>query len=637
MHRISIPVCILLLTLTACGKDNPVNPMQKPGEISFCGDTSTRYLWGFFDIDINRSSGEINAVPMRTAGFNANVVRFLQPPASPVNMLTISLQPGSDLTSGMLILNVTIRHPFLSLPIYRGFDVRGIIMSDGGSTGIYDPTISYHLPDGTRLLNPDGYTRWWNQVEFTSYGIIFGYTEGALANHAFNSTATLNPYKLFADGLSPTAPIIALNPDSRATFSTSPGINTRQYRIQFNISGVPKYRFKYAVDASWSLPDPQYAPSYPVEAYDLSANCQEAYLVQVSDFEEIPYYVNETTYGGDCVFLMTIGDWQASSPDDFSSQIAHIWVESPTLIPKPIDVFPNAKFYNSNHPTKITYRITIPSCTPTGLEGQKFLITVESANPSTYAPQIQGDPNAFAWPKAPLAAYAIVDVPISNSGQTDPDKYWIVGLPDWCALTEFCTSGADNLQLITNLVKWDLEGPQNELTKVKWWEGHLTPTPPYSTSIIQNHVQSLGYTFERTAEAVFTPDGCRMIIVVLVKSPWSGSYIPFTQNEADSMRLFVKNGGILCFLIENPTYFEPEVMNDLFDLLGIPLGYGGFAEPPSTATITENITPHYLTTNMTTWQYWTCGEWILESPECISLIRTPTNEDVVVLAPIEIG
>jgi hypothetical protein len=588
-----------------------------------------------WDIACDTRTGEIKTVPLRTADFNSNVVRFLQPPASPISMLTVSLQPGSNLPAGYLVLNITLRHPFFSLPQFRGFDVRGIILTEGGSIGIHDSGISYRLPDGSLLLNPDGYTRWWNQTEFTSYGLIFGYTEGSKATPGFTATATLNPYKLFADGLAPDAPVNTLDPDSRATFSTSPGINTRRYRAQFDINGTPKIRFKYAVDASWSLPDPSYNPDFPIEAYDLSANCQEPYLLQAPIFEEKPYWVNVTTYGGDAVFLLTIGDWQAKSGPDVLSQLSHVWVESPTLLDSPLDIIPGMEFVSSTHPTQATFRCTIPHCHPTGPTGQQFLITAESANPTTYAPSIDGDPNAFVWPKAPLAAYALVDVPISDQGPVEPQEYWVVGLPDWCSLTEFCTDGADNLQLITNLVKWDLDGPYNDNSVVKWWEGHIQPTPPWGTYVIDQHVTSLGYTFARTSEPVFDPTNCRMIIVVLAMSLGS-QYLPFSDAEIADMKHFVKDGGVLCFLIENPDYFNPVAMA-VIDQLGIPLGYGGYAQPPSTATITSDITPDYLTSNMQSWQYWTCGKWVLNSPDCVSLIRTPTGEHVVVKAPIEVG
>lgn len=629
----TIKSAILVLLICGCsGGANPANPNSAISD--FAAEPTGHQSWGTWDVAVDADSG-VTIVPLRTAEFNANVVKFLQPPMAPINLLTMALVSGSDIPNGYLVLDITLRHPFNGLGQYRGFDVRGIILTKGGIEGLHDPTISYRTPDGARLLNADGYTRWWNQVEFTSYNTILGYTDGAKSTPGFLSTATLNPYKLFADGLASNAPLNSLNYDSRATFSTNPGVNTRRYRLQFKITDIPKFGFRYSIDASWSLPDPSFAPDYPVEAFDLSANCQEPYFIQAPVFEEMPYFVDDTTFGGDAVFLLTVGDWQASSPDQVLSQLSHIWIESPMLFDTPVDVLPNLEFVSSNHHTQATFRCTLTGLHPTSLTDQWLLITAESANPDTYAPQINGDPGAFAWPDQPLAAFALVDVPISDEGPQQPGDYWIVGLPDWCSLTEFCTDGADNLQLITNLVKWDLDGPFNDNSMVKWWEGHVIPTPPYSTYIIQQRVESLNYTFTRTSEPAFDPTGCRMIIIVLVHGG-APNYPPFTDQEVADMKDFVKNGGVLCVLIENPNYFDPISFDQLMDQLGAPLGFGGYAEPPSNTTVTTDITPHYLTSNMLSWQYWTCGEFTLESPDCISLIRTAYGEHVVVLAPIDV-
>ncbi len=637
LHSLAIFILALLL-LIGCGQGDPVSVEPGTGESTASSSASSspaceRMTWGIWDFICDPATGSLETIPLRSAGFNVNVVRFLQPPISPVNMLTVSIQSGTDIPNGLWVVDVNIRHPFFSMPIYRGFDVRGIVMAEGSVVGMHDSGVLYHAPDGTRLLNPDGYTRWWNQTEFTSYGKIFGYTEGSRAIPGFTSTATLNPYKLFADDLGEKDPVFALDPDRRATFGTVPGINSRRYVIQFDIDGgSPPVRFKYAVDASWALPDKLYEPIYPLEAYSPSANCREVYLLSTAEFEEIPYYVDPSTNGGSAVFGLTIGDWQATPTTTVLDELSHIWVESPTMLSAPIDVLPSAQIIGSDHPTQATVRITVPGCHPTGPDDQYFLITAESAHPDSYMPQIQGDPYAFDWPDAALAAYSIVDVPISDQAP-QLESGLVVGLPDWCSLTEFCTNGSDNLQFVTNLVNWDLDGFYNDEIRVKWWEGHVIPTPPYSTGIIQNHITSLGYTFERTSEPEFLPEGCRMIIVVQVKAP-GGGYTPFTPVEADRMRDYVKNGGILCFLIENPTYFDPGELELLLDMLQVPLGYGGFAEPPSDTTLTTEITPHELTTNVENWQYWTCGEWILESDECISLVRSPTEEHIVVLAPI---
>lgn len=633
-------ICLVFGVIIGCSHGDPVNMEASDGQSAEQGTNQDiayntgHFNWGIWDVTCDPETGNIEPVPLRSASLNGNILRFLQPPASPVLLLTISLATGSDIPNGLICVNMAIRHPFIGHNRFRGFDMRGIILAEGGMTGLHDPTVNYHMPDGTRMLNPDGYTRWWNQVEFTTYDTIFGYTEGWIKVPGFVADATINPYKLFADDLDELESLGELDPDTRATFGLVPGINIRRYEMQFNLEGDPPVRFRYSVDVSWSLPDPAYEPEFPIEAFDLSANCQEPYMLNITQFEEIPYYVDDTNRGGKAVFQMVIGDWQAESGESVLDQLSHIWVESPTMLENPIDVLPTAEFVSSNHHTQGIFRITVPNCVPSGLDGQRILVTAESAWPDTYAPNIGGDTSMFDYPDSPLAAFNLFDVPINPEAPQQEDFY-VYGLPDWCSLTEFCTDGADNLQFVTNLVSMDLVGSFNDNNIVKWWGGKVNPHAPYSTSIIQNHVNSLGYTFSRTYETEFDPTDCRVVIVNFVRSG-SASYLPFSSEEVAEMKDFVANGGILAFLIENPSYFDPVTFDPLMDSLGVPFAYGGAAEPPSTTTPTTDITDHPLTAGVETWQYWTCGEFLLESEDCISLVRSPTGEHIVVVAPIDV-
>ena len=54
-----------------------------------------------------------------------------------------------------------------------------------------------------RLLNPDGYSRWWNPAEFPNNGTIFGYNDGLLGapDSYADYNNTLNGYKYFCDDL----------------------------------------------------------------------------------------------------------------------------------------------------------------------------------------------------------------------------------------------------------------------------------------------------------------------------------------------------------------------------------------------------------------------------------------------------
>jgi len=95
---------------------------------------------------------------------------------------------------------VAITHP-LNTAEFDGYDVMGVLIGDGSGALAYNGGAYAKSGTDQYLLNPDGYTRWFNPTEFTSPG-VFGYTPGALATPGYTATATINPYKLYADGLS---------------------------------------------------------------------------------------------------------------------------------------------------------------------------------------------------------------------------------------------------------------------------------------------------------------------------------------------------------------------------------------------------------------------------------------------------
>jgi len=637
----AVTIGIIFIFVFGCSGGNPVDT-----PVDTTGGTVTQQasaddghvLWGLWEFELDPATETVEAIPLRSASFNANVVKFLQPPSSPIHLLTVTLEQGSDIATGFWVLDVTIRHPFLSYAKFRGFDVRGILMTEGGSVGIYDPTINYRSSGGTRLTNADGYTRWWNPQEFTTYGTILGYTEGAKVIPGDFADATLNPYKLFTDALDETAPLVSMDPEMRATFATMPGVNTRRYKIQFDIDGgPPPLRFKYAIDASWSLPDPAYEPDYPVEAYDRSANCQEPYLLNVPVFEEIPYYENVTTYGGDAVFLLTIGDWQteeSGGPGAVLGQLKHIWVESPTLIDAPIDVMPSAEFVNSSHETQGTFRVTVPDCSPSGVIGQQFLITAESYSPSTYMPQIQGDPYMFDWPEEALASYTIVDVPIYHDGPIEPLDAMMICFSDWATIAGPCFQDSGCAVFCANMITWDIEGPANDNLLVKFWSGHHDPIPNYGTSEFGQLVNDLGYDFEEDNEPLFDAANCRLIIVNFCGASSGGDFAPFTDDEIADMKAFMAEGGILAMMTEAETWVVPEWVNTFLDQMGMDITYGGPAEPDGGFMYTSNITEHELTLGMDDFCYVTTGHYLIESDDVISLVRSEYDQHLVVLAPV---
>ncbi len=414
----AILILLLAIASAGCAGASAVLPDSSPPDnitqVSYEGMVG-RTLWGLWDARLDKESLTVNVTPMRSADFTCNVTRFMQPPYSPVNMLSISIGPGSDPANGFFIVDVTVRHPFPGLNKFNGFDVRGILLSNGSEHGIHDPSVIIAAQGETRLKNADGYTRWWNYPEFTTYGTIFGFTFGSLAPPN-QPTATVNPYKYFADGLDADAQMSELNTANRGFFSTNPGVNTRRYEIQFkNIGGQNILDFQYAVDASWALPDPAFEPEYPVEAFPLSANCAEAFMVEVTDAGSDAWWGGPGQSGGKLVLDIAVSDWQGlENPGGALGQISEIWLEGPVLNGA-VEVLGSAQVIDPGGLTAVV-RATIDDLNLTQSGPEYLFGAVVSSSPSTYEPQVPGG-SAFAHPDAPLSAYFLAQVDIKAAGE----------------------------------------------------------------------------------------------------------------------------------------------------------------------------------------------------------------------------
>jgi hypothetical protein len=359
-------------------------------------------LWGFYDVDLNEANNLFELRPIRGLAFQANVTRFLQPPLAPVNLLSIAIDPSSDFPSGHIILDATIQHPFVGFPRLRGFDVRGILMAEASMP---NPSGEGELWPGlseTLLLNADGYTRWWNPTEFTTYGKIFGYTEGAKAIPGYHASGTINGYKYFADSLGPEAPIGELDLVSRGTFSADVGINTRRYEIQFAMkpTGAPDFRFNYAITASYAAPINEDDPTFPVESFPMEANMPEAFRLNVTDTASTAYFENESTYGGDLKFDLEVFDWGFATSSTAGDEVGGILMTSPTLFPGVLALDMTVAAPGST-PYSRTWLVEIYDVTPSAVENQEILISVLSSNVTTYAPDIPGI-TGFVYPPRSL-------------------------------------------------------------------------------------------------------------------------------------------------------------------------------------------------------------------------------------------
>ncbi len=469
-HLILLSVAIALGLALAIGCASGTGPAQllsppagprDSADSSVCG----RSLWGLWDVAFDPSAQRFDVVPLRGAMFQANVTKFLQPPSAPIHLLTIQLDTGaSNIPAGYIVCDITLKHPFIGLPRFRGFDVLGIVMGDASLSGNTAGEL-WPAQNELRVVNADGYTRWWNPTEFTTYGTIFGYTQGAKTPAGFHASGIVNGFKYLADDLEPDEPIDQLDLAARGTFSVNPGINTRLYEIQFPTpGGTPNFHFNYAITASYYAPTTEDDPTFPVGVFPMSANMAEAFRISVTDAGSTAYYVNETTYGGDLDLDIEVFDWGLADAVSVDAEILALEIGSDLIGGWHSYPVSDLSCDPGSTPFSRIFHMSWTDVTPSGVDGQELFIKVLSAQPSSYAPDIPGI-SGFDYPEGiPLAACAVYEAEISPIGPQDnqPPIVGTVSGPDWVLLDSqdvYALSDATDPEDGTELtILWDNDG-----------------------------------------------------------------------------------------------------------------------------------------------------------------------------------
>ena len=293
---------MLILLMTGCSSGDynpPIIPETINGDAQADIPTavenapSNHLLWGLWQFTADPAAGTLDVARLRGASMHLNAVPFLEGPP----LVNLSIESDIVFNGNMLDVDIGLRHPFLGLNEFTGFDVRGILISNGNLTGFDDPALRLALTGSTRLRNADGYTRWWNPNEFPydSTAAIFGYKDGLLgapdSDADFN--CTLNGYKYFSDDLGINDGLDELNPAHRGYFKAG-SKNVRHYAMQLGTEGLV---FNYAVDASWEFPvDPPPYSNVP-EAFALEANAPESHRITVEEqFNDM--WSNGTDFNG---------------------------------------------------------------------------------------------------------------------------------------------------------------------------------------------------------------------------------------------------------------------------------------------------------------------------------------------------
>jgi hypothetical protein len=406
-----ISLLILMVIAIGCSGTNGISSPKIDNNdiVAMSSGTSvgnSQQLWGLWNIEIDTSTGQWTAIPLRTASFTANVNKILE--AKPGNLAIQNLDLSQYLSDGILNCTVTLRHPFPGLSKYNGFDVWGVFMSNASTTLNYE-NLGYSVhgnSDEAVMLNPDGYTRWYNQPEFDGGGIpLFGYWPGKLGNLPAPS-AVLNPYKIFADGLNAE--------DDYYQWITDPGnaadrgifragaSNSRRYSLQFPMdAGKPKLIFQYAVVATWEPGDPALTgdpAAYDAGDFPSSANVDEPFFINALTGSSDLFYIDSTTFGGTFKASLEIFDWQGGSVlgNGVPNEINRVILEgdflpggSQELAQSQLATVASAGTINSS-----VFQIDIPNCTPHASGDVNFWMIVESAglNGATYG---QGFPTMY--------------------------------------------------------------------------------------------------------------------------------------------------------------------------------------------------------------------------------------------------
>jgi hypothetical protein len=383
--------------------------------------------WGMWEVTLDPTTSTAHIVPLRTLEFTANVTQFMQPPIAKKNLLGISIDPATDFATGHVVVDVSFTHPFPGLDTYTGFDVRGVCIGNGSTSGVVDGAVLYAGYNDLRVQNADGMTRWFNPTEFSTYGTIFGFTLGKLGTPSTAFTATLNGYKYFCDGLAKDTDLAQFFADPLCTnprgFFSAGNTITRTYDLQFPMpGGVPQISFQYAVVASWEPPIVQ-PPVLIPEDFMLSANCQEAYVITTADQSNM-YWLSPSEKGGNLVLDVTVFDHQGvDDVGGVADEVGKIHLESQYgLIIGDLATFEGAALASAlveSNAKYARYLLKVPEAetNPTSGGVYPILVIVETAGPLTYDSGVPG----FVFPDTSfLSSYVIASITVGGVSTNIP-------------------------------------------------------------------------------------------------------------------------------------------------------------------------------------------------------------------------
>jgi hypothetical protein len=377
---------------------------------------NSHQLWGMWQFVADPAAQSLDIYELRTSEMHINALPFLEPPP----LIYLSLET-LQFNGNIIETDIGLRHPFLGLNEFTGMDVCGVLITRGSVSGYDDSSIVMAGEGDTRLLNADGYTRWWNPVEFpVNEGTMFSYNDGLLGapHSAADYNATVNGYKLFCDDLvDPDASVDTVDVTSRCIFSAGQK-NIRHYSIEIGNDGLV---FNYAIDANWQFP--QGDPPYSVpDDFGPEANRAEAWNFTVTMPENTLWNDGEEN-GGD--LSLSVEVW-----DHFNADMNTVKVESPGNF----DAVSTSVAVGGGEGYS-TYEVDIVDATP-GPEEIELFITIEAAdgadNPYVYFfDSAAVDDEPYGPPECGTGNHGTpINTPFTDVGTvTRFDAAWLVNGP----------------------------------------------------------------------------------------------------------------------------------------------------------------------------------------------------------------
>lgn len=302
---LTVVISAFLLIAGCSSGEIPTTPSQQ--EINPSSNAQTHTCLGLWQFRIDPENESIEVVPLRGEQLHMNGLAFMEPPVG----RSLSIDEVVDMTSNEVTVDIRLNHPYPGMDFACAFDVCGILISHGSK---YFPlSDKLYFPDegDVRLLNPDGYIRWWNPEEFPPNPTVphQGYVDGLLGkpNSVAEFDATLNGYKYFSSDLAdPESPLSELDPSLRGAFV--PGTScVRRYQIAFSPGNLV---FNYAVDASWARPTSGGPNPVIPDDFPYSANRPEPYRIEIQNLNNTLTYDPDSGMGeGMATMSVYVYDW----------------------------------------------------------------------------------------------------------------------------------------------------------------------------------------------------------------------------------------------------------------------------------------------------------------------------------------